>query len=181
MTSPRPTSVGGPPSRWARTIGTIGIVIGVLIVVDQLDDLWMHLTWTEADWRRVFSAEVARLISDATRPPGFQFAWNLLHMALGALLIVGAAKLRRRSRTGIRLCRAWAWIAIGWAVVELTWALRLLYRYSGDIQGLAGSSWHLWAGIGLLIAIVLMVAFPVFLLLWFSRTEIRADWIAWPD
>ena len=34
MTSPRPTSVGGPPSRWARTIGTIGIVIGVLIVVD---------------------------------------------------------------------------------------------------------------------------------------------------
>jgi len=176
----RPEEPSGAPSRWAKVLGTIGIVLGILIVIDQLDDVWIHLTWTEADWRRVFSAEIARMISMATRPAGFQFAWNILQALLGAVLIVGSVKLYRRRRSGVVVCRAWAWVAIAWALVELGWAMWFIQRHAAEVRELAGAGWQAAIALGLGVAAIVMVAYPVFLLAWLARRETRADWERWP-
>ena len=170
-----------PGPHWPRVMGTIGIVLGVLIFIDQIDDLWMQLTWTEEDWRRFFSPEMAALMAAALRPTGWQLASTVIQMGLGLLLVVGSLRLHRRRPSGIFLCRTWSWLAIAWAIADIGWAIWLLSRYAGDIPGLSIVSWQTAAALGLGFALVLLLAFPVFLLVWFARPFVRSEYSSWVE
>ena len=153
---PRPgvsPSTNPPEAGWPRIVGTIGIVLGVLIFVDQLDDLWLGLTWTEEDWRRFFSPEIAALMAAALRPTGWQLASTVIQMGLGILLVAGSLGLHRRRRSGVSFCRLWAWLAIAWVVIDIGWAVWLLSRYAGDIPGVPFVSWQAAAALGIGIAL----------------------------
>lgn len=44
-----------------------------------------------------------------------------------------------------------------------------------------GGEWQGAAAFGVLAALILLAAFPVFLLSWFSRAEIKAQLAGWPQ
>lgn len=170
-----------PRCDWPRTLGTIGIVLGALIFLDQIDDLWMQLTWTEEEWRLFFSPELAALMADALRPAGWQMASALVQMGLGLLLVAGSLGLRRHRRSGVSLCRAWAWLAVVFAIVDIGWAVSLLSRHSGTIPGVSVTGWQTATALGIGFALVLLLAYPVFLLAWFGRPRVEAEYSSWVE
>lgn len=167
------------PRRWPRAIGTIGIVLGVLILIDPLDDLLFRLFWAEPDWLRFLSPAMAELVVSVMPPLEWQLAQAAAQLALGVLLVAGSLRLRRYRRSGARLCRTWSWLAIGWIVVLAGWALWQLPLYSARITDVAGRGWQPIASFGALLALALLLAFPVFLLVWLSRPDVRAELETW--
>lgn len=168
-----------PGSRWPQVIGLIGLILSVIIFVDKLDEL-VTLTWTEEQWTRAVGEDLAALIVSALPPLGWRLASSLAHIALAVLLFAASLALRGRRRSGVSRCRAWAMLAIGWVVVEMGWAIWWLSRYEGEIMGVAPATWQGNAAFGIAVALVVLLAFPVFLLVWLSRGDVRAEYEAWP-
>ena len=123
--------------RWPTVIGTIGIVLGIVLLLDKVDDV-MTLRWTAEDWRRIFGPNLADLIARSMPPFAWRVASTAVQIGLAALLIVGSVAVRRHARNGVSLCRLWAWLAMGWAVVRDRGigALRALGR-----PGIPGRTW----------------------------------------
>lgn len=174
-----PTASTASP-QWPRVIGTIGIILGIIIFLDQVDDLLL-LRWTEEDWRRIFAPDIAALIGQATPSVGWRLFSSVIQMGLGVLLFVGSLALRRRSRSGVFVCRLWAWLAIGWTVLTIGWAIWWLQRHAGEISGLSDVSWQGYATFGIVLALVLLLAYPVFLLVWLSKRDVQTEYKTWPD
>ena len=165
--------------QWPTTIGTIGVIIGVLLVVDTVDDL-LTLQWTADDWGRIFAPGLADLLARTTPPAAWRLASGIAQAGLGVFLIVASLALRRRSRRGVSMCLAWAWLAIAWTVVVMTWGVVWIVRHGTEIPGIAGEGWGGYVVLGVLLAFVLLLAYPVFLLVWFSRPSVRAECATWP-
>ena len=157
------------------------MVLGVLIFLDQLDDLWMQLTWTEDDWRRFFAPEMAAFMAAALRPTGWQLVSTVVQMGLGIMLIVGSVRVHRQRRSGVSICRYWAWLAIAWVVVDIGWAAWLLSEFAGQIPRVSVVSWQAATALGIGFALLLLLAFPVFLLVWLAVPDVRADYSTWVD
>lgn len=168
-------------SRWPRVLGTIGLVVAIVIFLDKAEDIVTHLTWSAQDWRRVFAPDVADLIVRAMPPLGWRLFAAAVEMGLAVLLFVGAIALRRRRQSGVYLCRAWAWLAIVWVVAVMGWALWWLRQYQGEIPGISHIAWQGFAMLGILFALAVLLAWPIFLLVWFGRADIRAEYEEWPD
>ncbi len=60
-------------------------------------------------------------------------------------------------------------------VVGLWW----LERIGPRLSALAPAGWQGYAVLGILLAVVLMLAFPVFLLVWLSRPAVRQETAHW--
>ena len=172
-------SPAGDSPRWPRVVGTVGVVIGVLVFIDPLDDLLFRLAWTERDWQRFLGPEIAELVSAVMPPAAWLLIQAVAQLTLGGLLVVGALRLRRRRSSGARLCRLWAWLAVAWVGVMAVWAMWQLPVYSAGVSGLVEGGWQAFATVGVVAALALLLAFPVFLLVWLSRTEIRAEIETW--
>lgn len=168
-----------PRSRWPEVLGILGLILSILIFVDKVDDL-LTLTWTEEEWTRLVGRELADLILRTLPPLGWRLASILAHVALAVLLLTGSLALRRRRRSGVSRCRAWAVLAIGWVVVEMGWAVWWLSRFEGEIMGVAPATWPGYAAFGIAVALVVLLAYPVFLLIWLGRSDIRAEYESWP-
>lgn len=167
-----------PRSRWPEAIGIIGIVLAIIAFLDKLDDL-VTLAWTEEEWSRLVGAPLADAIVRALPPVGWRLTSSLVQMTLAVLLFMGSLGLRRRQRSGVSKCRTWAVLAIAWAAVEIGWAIWWLSRYPTDVMGIPPSTWQGFAAFGIAVALVILLAFPVFLLVWFSRDEVRAEYESW--
>lgn len=169
-------------SRWPDVIGILGIILCVIIFVDKLDDL-ATLTWTQERWRALVGADLADLIIRSLPPVGVRLVTSLAHMVLAVILFAACLALRRRRRAGVSRCRAWAGLAIVWVVLEIGWAAWWLAQRTEAIAGAAGISpaaWQGYAGFGIAVALVLLLAFPVFLLVWLGRSEVKAEYEGWP-
>lgn len=175
-----PTGRAG--ASWPDVIGILGIILAVIIFIDKLDDL-VTLTWTAEQWRGLVGADLADLIVGSLPPLAVRLVTSLAHMALGVLLFAGCLALRRRRRPGITRCRAWAALAIVWVTLEVGWAAWWLAQRSEHISRAAGISpatWQGYAEFGIAVALVLLLAFPVFLLIWLGRSDIKAEYETWP-
>jgi uncharacterized membrane protein YedE/YeeE len=161
-------------------VGVIGIILAVIMVVDQVDDVITYLMWSPEDWRRYFAPEVADLIVQAMPPLGWLMTSAVVGIGLGLLLFVGSIFLRRRRRNGVTLCRAWAWLAIVWAVLEIVRAISWFKGYSGELAGVPAGVWQGYAVFGIVVAMAVMMTFPLFLLFWFRRPDIRTEYEEWP-
>ncbi|MDH3255052.1 MAG: hypothetical protein OEM62_08685 [Acidobacteriota bacterium] len=175
---PSPSRAATDP-RWPSVLGSVGIVLSILMLIDQIDDI-VVLTWTEEQWSRVIGPGLGATVSGALPPP----AWLILSMVVGSalalLLLAGSLALRRRRRSGIRLSRLWSASAILWTVLSFAWAawwLSDLDEKSPDL--LAGWQWS--TVMAMLIGLVILLAYPVFLLLWFSRPDVRSHYSQWAE
>jgi len=115
---PRESAEG--PSRWPLTLGAIGIVVGIIMILDQVDDLLLPLFWNTEEWRQLVGRDLADFLVRSLPSRSWMVTTSLVKMALGALLMAGSVSLRRRRRLGVTLCRSWAGLAIAWLVVEMT-------------------------------------------------------------
>jgi len=168
------------PSRWPLTLGTIGIVVGALMILDQLDDLLFTQFWTVEEWRALVGRELADFLVRSLPSRSWMVTTSLVKMALGALLVAGSISLRRRRRLGVTLCRSWAGLAIAWLVVEIGWGLVWLSRHAEEIPGLPAEGWQGTATCGALFALALLLAWPVVLLVWLARPDVRQETAGWP-
>ncbi len=170
-----------PPPPWPKVIGTIGAVLGVIMVVDKTDDLALiPLMWAEDSRRFLLGPELSEAVAGSMPRAIWPFLYLLLGGLLGLLLVVGSLRLRRRRRSGVALCRAWAWLSIAWLAIGAAGALWWLARYSDEISRHAGPGWDRGALSGALVAL-LMLAYPVFLLVWLSRAPVKAEYQSWRD
>ena len=177
----QPDAPGEPlGTRWPVVIGTIGVVLAALIVLDKIDDLVM-LNWTEADWSRLLGPDLAALVYAALPPTAWRLLKSLVHIGLGVLLASGALALRHRRLHGVRRCRLWAWLSIAWVLGSMTVGLILARQSLGDIPGLSVYGWQAAAAFGIIVAVGILLAFPTFLLIWFSRDAVRAEYESWAD
>ncbi len=181
-----PQAAAEPPAtgtaRWPRVIGILGLIVGALMFIDQLDDLLLlPLLRSESWWRGLVGDELAALISRWMPPAPWLIFVSLVGMTLGAVLFVGGLRLNSGRRSGAALCRTWAWLALAWLAVEMGAAAWWLSRYAGELSELAPGVWQAPAILGLGLAMVILAAFPVFLLSWFSRPAIKAQLAGWPQ
>lgn len=167
-----------PRSRWPDVIGIVGLILSAIMFFDKLNDL-ATLTWTEEQWSRFVGAELADVIVRSLPPRGIRVVSSVVHMALAILLFTGSWALRGRRRSGVYQCRAWAMLAIVWVAVEIGWAIWWLSRFTGEIMGIAQATWQGYAAFGITAALVILLAFPVFQLIWLSRDEVRAEYEVW--
>lgn len=164
--------------RWPTVIGTIGIVLGIGLLIDKVDDL-MTLRWTAEDWRRIFAPNLADLIARLMPPVAWRVVSVAVQIGLAALLLVGSVALRRRARKGVSLCRLWAWLAIGWAVATIVWGGLWVQQHSGELPAIALGGGQAYVLFALAFAVVLLSAFPVFLLVWLAKSTVRAEYETW--
>lgn len=167
-----------PRSRWPEVIGIIGIVLSVVMVADKVDDV-LTLGWAEEDWRRIFGAYLTDIVTDAMPPAGWRLVSSVAHIGLGVLLFVGSIGLRRHRRSAVAKCRLWALLAIVWVAVEIGWAIWWLSGYTGQVAGVSAAEWQGYAAFGIAVAVVILLAFPLFLLVWLARREVRAEYESW--
>ncbi len=168
--------------RWPRVLGTLGIIVGALMFLDKLGDLVMlPVMWSRDWWAGLLGVEIADLVVRWMPPKIWVFGVSLIGMLLGGLLVVGGLRLRRGMRSGVELCRMWSWLAVAWLAVEMGGALWWMAGHVGEIRKLApGADWESSVVFGILLTLIIMAAFPVFLLIWFSRPEIKAQLAGWP-
>ena len=164
--------------RWPTVIGTIGIVLGIILLIDTVDDVMM-LRWTAEDWRRIFGPDLADVIARSLPPLAWRVASAAVQVGLAALLIVGSVALRRHARNGVSLCRLWAWLAIGWAVVSIGRGGLWVQQHAGELPAIVSGSGQAYVLFGLALAVVLLSAFPVFLLVWLAKSTVRVEYETW--
>lgn len=167
-------------SRWPLSLGAIGIVVGVIMILDQLGDLWVAQFWTAEEWRHLIGRELGDFLSRSMPSQAWKVTASLIKLALGILLVLGSTFLRRRRRLGATLCRSWAGIAIAWLVVEGSQGLMWLARYAGEIPGVPAEGWQGTAGCSVVFAFALLLVWPVVLLVWLSRPGVRRETAGWP-
>ena len=168
-------------SRWPKMIGMIGIILGGLIALDQIDDLLIHLWWSEADWAGFVGPDIADLIMRASGSIYSRVFASIAQLCLGVLLVVASVRLRARRRSGASLSRTWAWLAVAYAIVEIGTAAFVLSAWSDDMAQIAGAGWEAWVAYGLWTALAMMLAWPLFLLIWFARQNVKSEVESWAD
>ncbi len=181
-TDPAGTDAPSPPlPRWPKVIGTIGVVLGVIMFIDKADDLALiPVIWTDASRRLLLGPELGDLVGRSLPRAVWPFLYILLGGVLGLLLAIGSLRLRRHRRSGVALCRVWAWLSLAWLTVGLAAALWWFGRYGGEISRFAGPGWHNSALSGAIVAL-LVLAYPAFILVWLTRTPVKEEYLSWRE
>lgn len=108
-------------------------------------------------------------------------AKSVLIMALAVYLLVACIGLLRRARSGAEHLTRWAWLRI--AAFVVTTILELVTTNYGHLQQQAGQNSMAFIGgfmvIGVLLALVFALWFPVLVLIWFRREVIRDEVAGW--
>lgn len=165
--------------RWPATIGALGILIGILILLDQLTEL-PTLGWGERQWQRLLPLGTTDLVTQFLPPLAVRLLLFVVELALGVLLLSGAWRLRQRQRRGAGLLRLWSWLAIAYVPVIIALAAWVQFGIAASAVP-ADVPWRGPAALALLLVALVLLAFPVFLLLWLARPEIREQYEAWPE
>jgi hypothetical protein len=187
MAPPSDTQPYLQPQRpgWPKAIGVIAIILGVLGLLQGLFGVIGQL----------FAEKIAAMMPEEQRA-GMQVSaewklWMVLdaaaRVALGILLIVGGAKLARRNRAGIRLCRTWAVLKIlvvGYATVIGLLSMESQMAAMRDTpgfqqSGLSPQMMEAVIKIGVAAVALWGIALPIFLLIWFARRSVKEEALRW--
>jgi len=94
----------------------------------------------------------------------------MLRIGVMGLLLLAGVGLLRRSPLAASLHRLWAWIMVlmvSGAIV--LWVIVGAIDFSSILEAVAG----------LVVFVFLVLGYPVFLLIWFSRRKVRRQVLAW--
>jgi hypothetical protein len=167
------------PTQWPGFVGVLGIAVSAVLFVDKAEELLTPWLWPQEAWRQRFTPAMANLVAETIPPMQWTLPASFVGMLLAVLLFVGSVGVLRRRQSGVRLCRSWAWLAILWGSAEVIIASVLLQRLALDAPQLAPEGWAGAVALGIFVALAMILAFPLFLLLWFRRETIRRETAHW--
>ncbi|NIM50620.1 MAG: hypothetical protein GTN62_09850 [Gemmatimonadales bacterium] len=166
-------------ARWPAVIGTIGIILAVLSLIDAFGDLVSPAVWSREELVVLFSTEFLRSLEEMLPPPGWLLFSSIIGWLLGVLLLTGSIFLVRRRQIGVTLCKAWSLVAIPWALVHTGLAYAWFQRIPEGTLQQQVAGWEGVIAVAFIMGAAIAVAFPVFLLIWFARHSVRAAYTAW--
>ena len=166
------------PSKSPSVIGTLGVILGVLMIIDTLDDLLFQLFTSEEDWAAWVGSDIAQTIAISMPPLAWHILAAVIQICLGCVLVAGSLRIRRRQASGVQMCRSWAMATAAWVVLSLGVSL-WIGRISGDIPVATEAEIEAAAVWGIALAAVFLLAYPTFLLYWFARDDIKAETATW--
>ena len=115
----------------------------------------------------------------------FTLVTTAIALTLLVLLVVGAIKLLLRHPGGVRLLKLWAWLAAlnTIAMAPMAWLMqKRTFEVQSQIQpGDVLPDWFgtVMATFSVVMILLLGLALPVFLLIWFARRPIKEDVAGW--
>ena len=77
------------------------------------------------------------------------------------------------------MSRLWAWLAIGWTVVESATGYWWYTRLSGIVMPAAPAGGLTGVPPVAMLALPLALAYPIFVLVWFSREAVLGETARW--
>lgn len=185
ITPPRqPGEIGGTEdrARWAKIIGIISIVLGA---GGCFGAAWGFVV------PKFMGAMAERVPPNQAAAFANVQAWgnwivvnSALSLLIALLLVVAGASLVKRRRTGIRLARVWAvskmLLAIVGAFVGLAMQQDQFQQMSQQNSPLPGAPFlDVMVFVGVVIGLLWSCTFPVFVLIWFSRGKVKAEYCQW--
>ncbi len=178
-----PPTQAPPPlvraSVWPTVVGIIGIIYASLGLFGTFCGLAypLILPWY-VDWMRSVGVPEQDVQEWETSMPlvGWTVFASLIGLALVILLFVGAVKLLRRQASGARLCALWSWMIIPWTIIATV--ITLVFQLNAPAPS-GGPAQQIGAAIAGVIAAVIGLVFPVFVVIWFSRPTIKSQVAQW--
>ena len=152
------------------------MVLSILMLIDSLDDVLL-VGWFGTEWSHVLGPELAEAVARTVPAVSWRFLDILVSSALAVLLLVSSVDLQRRRRTGVTLTRAWAISVIVWALVSTARSVWWLSKIVADYPVIDG--WGFSASLGLGLGLGLLIAYPIFVLVWTDRPAVSNEWSRW--
>jgi len=180
----QPGEIGRPAQRsnWPTVIGVISIVFGSGAC---LGGVWgflaPHFIKMMADWQ---PPNQAALMPDMSEWASWIFVTSVLTIVIALILLVAGIDLLRRRMRAIKLARVWAVLRMIFALVGAYMGFLIQqaqFRQMSPQSSPVGGSFFVAVSVfGMLVGILWGWAFPIFLLVWFSRAKIKAEYLRWP-
>ncbi len=177
------------PCVWPRVLGIVAIVFGSLGVLGGCMGLLFPIL------QSVFEDAVSKgggpdIFGTMQGWQGWTLAGSVLGMVISVLLIVEGIGLLRRRPWSIRLGYCWAVLKITFVLVnsivgyfiqrDIQQAMFQEFANQGTPMPPIGPGFfEIMGAFGIVVGIVWGWALPVFLIVWFSRSKIRAEVADW--
>jgi hypothetical protein len=185
------------PSNWPTVLGIIMIVIASLGLLQNacggvaslfMPSLMSGLAQSASPDDPMIAAQV-----EMSRR---FMVWNVINalvmIVLGIVLLSAGIGVFRRRRKGIVWARIWAVCRILWSMPASYLGYRIAVESFKAMEAAAagseqpmppgfGSMMQTMGAVGVIVGIIFYSAFPLFLLIWFSRAKIRAEAAQWSD
>jgi hypothetical protein len=158
------TGIGGRRVLWPVAVGAISVAYGTQSALGVIGTSSQMLVWAALN-----SGSLGSSFGSGNLWPMVYASAMLLGGILGiALLLPAGLLLWRQSRAGPTMHVIYAILAI---LLNLLWSIGLIMSYpeSFRTQGMIGPIWN---------ATTAMI-YPVFLLIWFSRPNVKAETRLW--
>ena len=179
----QPGEIGGPEqaATWPKIIGVISIVFGS---VACLSGAWGLLA------PRLMEAVAVKAPQSQAAPFAAMEGWgtwivvsSALTMLIAPVLLVAGIDLVRRRRRGIKLGRVWAVLKMIFAVAGSYLGFVMIqeqFRQMPQQKLPVGGDFFVVMGVvGAVAGVLWSCAYPVFLLIWFSRAKVRTEYTQW--
>ncbi|MGD8328900.1 MAG: hypothetical protein PVJ49_05640 [Acidobacteriota bacterium] len=162
---------------WPTRLGVAGLVVGALMTFTALQNLALQLTWTNEDWRELLAPYDSGSLAEVLPSSASIVLCALIETVLGLFLLNVAWKIFWRDRRGIATGRWWARMTLAYLAVVTAWIFVWMAQNLGEAVLPAGSRGA--AYFGFFVSMGLLAAFPLFLLYWLRRPDVRHDVESW--
>lgn len=186
--APAPPSQPSPPelaepSSWPTVFGVIGIIIASLGILGGCCGVAMPFAWapfiTMMENSGNVPAEDIDRMRNSVPPAAWMFAAGAVGLILASMLLTGSIGMLRRRESGYKLCRLWCWIIILWAAISIPVNFLLTPRPPTGSQPGGQAGQLVGSAFGICLGVLLWIAFPIFMLVWFSRASVKHEVAGW--
>ncbi len=192
MTPPvEPGEIPHRPSAWPMVIGVIAIIFGSLAILQGC--LGAVSTLFMSSLSGLMPAEQATMFDAMDDLKPWMIIGAVLTLALGILLLVAGIGLVRRRAWSPTACMVWAGIKMMFVVGNTILADMVQQAQFEAMQevmqqdpnmpagmpAMMGSFFQVFGVFTIVLGILWGWALPVFLLIWFSRSKIKAEVARW--
>ncbi len=179
-TTPGPLRLPPRSSNWPRVIGIIAIVVGSCGILVGISG---SFTLPIVRWSTSMSPPGQNVgLENLEQHSTWFVLTSILSSAVALFLLPAGICLLGRRRAAVNLCRFWALTKIMYVVFNSIVAAAIQQEQFAAMQGTAGlPGWFfgVTGGFTILVGLIWGWALPVFLLVWFSRKNVRAEVAGW--
>lgn len=175
---------------WHKTLGIIALIFGVLAILGAITTpVTMLVTKTSLRSMIEQGADPVAIDAYLERQSTHSILQGIGNGLLGILLTVGGVLLMKQKRAASPLLQVWAVAKIAIGIYFLIGNASLMKEQlviQAGVTGMDASTTEIVNSVtsaiawgGLFFGIVLLIALPLFLLIWFNRKPIKVEVATW--